>query len=282
MRKSWLNGKNVVITGASSGIGRDITKILIEKYDCQVLGIARNEQKMQNLVEELGEKKGNFSYKLFDVSKKENWQDFSKFIKKEKVKIDILINSAGQLPSFDKFENYDLESLENIMQVNFYSAVYAINNLLQNLKQSEKPIIVNIASSAALCTLPGVSLYAASKAALKNFSEALDAEYGKNLRVSLVCPGFTKTDIFRSQKYKAKNWLIDKISMSSVKMAKKIVKSIKKRRRRAVVGVDAKLMNLLYKFFPRSAARICGWFLRKFKVELFNDVFNEKKGNEND
>ena len=60
-------------------------------------------------------------------------------------------------------------------------------------------------------------------------------------------------------------------------MAKKIVKSIKKRKRRVVLGLDAKFMNLLYKLFPRSAGRICGWFLRKFKVELFNDVFNEKE-----
>ena len=105
MKKNWLNGKNVVLTGASSGIGKEITKILITEFDCLVLGIARNEEKMLKLLEELGENKGKFSYKLFDVSLKENWANFSKSLEKENFKIDVLINCAGVLPNFDKFEN---------------------------------------------------------------------------------------------------------------------------------------------------------------------------------
>lgn len=280
MKKNWLNGKNVVLTGASSGIGKEITKILIERFNCFVLGIARNEEKMLKLLEELGNKKEKLSYKLFDVSSKTNWEDFAKFLEKENISVDVLINCAGVLPNFDKFENYDLETIEKVLQVNFYSAVFAIKNLLPILRKSEKPMIVNVASSAALCTIPGTSIYSASKAALKNFSEALEAENGKNMRVSLIYPGFTKTDIFRSQKNEETNGLVDKISMSASKMAKKIVKTIKNRRRRAVVGFDAKLMNLLYKLFPRSAGRICGFVLKKAKVKLFSDVFNEK-GNGN-
>ena len=276
MKKSWLTKKNIVITGASSGIGKEITKILIKEFDCNVLGIARNEQKMLALKEELVKNQENFSFKLFDVSVKENWEDFFKFVLKQKLQIDVLINCAGQLPSFDKFENCDLEVLENIMQVNFYSAVYSTKYLLPILKQSSKPIIVNISSSASLCALPGISLYTASKSALKNFTEALDAEIGRKVRVSLVCPGFTKTDIFRNQKNTTQESIIDKISMRADKMAAKIVKAIRKRKRRSVFGVDAHLMNLLYKFFPRSAGRICGFVLKKAKVKLFSDVFNEK------
>ena len=104
MKKNWLNGKNVVLTGASSGIGKEITKILINEFDCLVLGIARNEEKMLNLIEELGEKKEKFSYKLFDVSSKTNWEDFAKFLEKENISVDVLINCAGVLPNFDKFE----------------------------------------------------------------------------------------------------------------------------------------------------------------------------------
>ena len=276
MKKSWINGKFIVLTGASSGIGRELTKILIEKHNAKVLGIARNEEKMLKLTQELGEFKENFSFKLFDVSRNENWIEFSKFIEKEKLNIDILINCAGQLPAFDKFENYDLEVVENVINVNFYSAIYSIKNLMGNIKRSEKPMIVNISSSASLCAIPGTSIYSASKSALKAFSESLDSETDKNMRVSLICPGFTKTDIFRNQAKESKNALIDKISMPADKMARKIEKSILKRKRRAVIGIDAKLMNLLYKFFPRSAARICGWVLKKFKVDLFDNVFNEK------
>ena len=279
MKKNWLNGKNVILTGASSGIGKEITKILIERFNCFVFGIARNEEKMLNLIEELGNKKEKFSYKFFDVSSKTNWEDFSNFLNNEKMQIDILINCAGILPNFDKFINYDLETIENIINVNFYSAVFAIKSLMPFLNQSKKPMILNVSSAGALCAIPGTSIYSASKSALKSFTEALDAETNKNMRVSVVCPGFTKTDLFRDQKHKGDKGIIHKISMPADKMARKIIRVIKKRCRRAVLGLDAKLINLLYKFFPRSAGRICGKFLKSAKVQLFADVFkNEESG----
>lgn len=277
MKKNWLNGKTVVLTGASSGIGKEITKILIERFNCFVFGIARNEEKMLNLIEELGNKKEKFSYKLFDVSSKVNWEDFSNFLNNEKMQIDILINCAGILPNFDKFINYDLETIENIINVNFYSAVFAIKSLMPFLNQSEKPMILNVSSAAALCAIPGTSIYSASKSALKAVTEVLDAETDRNMRVSLVCPGFTKTDLFRSQKHKTDRGLIHKISMPANKMARKIIRVIKKRCRRAVLGLDAKLMNVLYKFFPRSAGRICGKVLKSAKVQLFSDVFKNEE-----
>lgn len=277
MKKSWLNGKNVILTGASSGIGKEITKILINEFDCLVLGIARNEEKMLNLIEELGEKKEKFSYKLFDVSSKTNWEDFAKFLEKENISVDVLINCAGVLPNFDKFINYDLKTIENIINVNFYSAVYSTKALFSNLEKSEKPMILNVSSAGALCAIPGTSIYSASKSALKSFTEALDAETNKNMRVSVVCPGFTKTDLFRDQKHKGDKGIIHKISMPADKMARKIIRVIKKRCRRAVLGLDAKLINLLYKFFPRSAGRICGKVLKSAKVQLFSDVFKNEE-----
>ena len=66
----WLKNKKVVLTGASSGIGKEITKILIEKYDCFVLGIGQNEQNMIELKNLLKERSHHFSYNLFDVSNK--------------------------------------------------------------------------------------------------------------------------------------------------------------------------------------------------------------------
>ena len=65
MKKNYLFNKTVVITGASGGLGFAIAKILIEKYNCKIIGIARNEEKMLNSIQTLGEKKCNFSYHLF-------------------------------------------------------------------------------------------------------------------------------------------------------------------------------------------------------------------------
>ena len=64
MGKCWLDNKTCVITGASSGIGRFISKILIEKHNCHIIGVGRSEEKMKNFISELKDKKDNFEYKL--------------------------------------------------------------------------------------------------------------------------------------------------------------------------------------------------------------------------
>ena len=66
--KNWLKDQTIVITGASSGIGRELSKLFIEKTGAHVIGIGRSEEKMKNFVAELGEKSELFSYELFDVS----------------------------------------------------------------------------------------------------------------------------------------------------------------------------------------------------------------------
>ncbi len=272
----WLKNKKVVLTGASSGIGKEITKILIEKYDCFVLGIGQNGQKMIELKNLLKEKSHHFSYNLFDVSSKENWDKFVKELEDKNWEADMLINCAGMLPKFDRFENYSLELLDVVMKTNFYSAVYAIKAMLPILKKSQSPAIVNVSSSASLCALPGITYYTASKSALKNFTEALASEYKNKIYVGLICPGFTRTNIFRNQDKQVEKSIVYKFSMNVDKMAKKIVKAIKRKKKRAVIGSDACLMNMLYKLCPKSASDICGGVLKKFKVELFEDVF--KKG----
>ena len=77
MKKTWLNEKTIIITGASSGIGRELARRLIERNGCHIIGIGRNEDKMQKFKSELGEKGVNFEFKLFDVSVEENWKHFA-------------------------------------------------------------------------------------------------------------------------------------------------------------------------------------------------------------
>ncbi len=272
MKKTWLYQKTVIVTGASSGIGRELCIRLVKNHGCKVIGVARCEEKCLALRTELGD---NFLYQLFDVSQKSAWQGFSAWLKEHGHTPDVLINNAGMLPPFTRFDALNIDDFERVMNVNFYSIVYGCNELLPLLKQSSTPAILNIASSAALCALPGITGYASSKAAVKSFTESLTAEYDKkDFYVGLILPGFTLTDIFRlHQKDENADKLIASIAMPQGKMADKIERALIRKKRRKIFGVDAVGMNILYKLFPASAATFCGNILRMAKTTLFDGVF---------
>lgn len=272
MKEKWIDNKTIIVTGASSGIGKSLCRLLVQKYNCRVIGVARSEEKCATLKEELGEK---FDYRLFDVGEKNNWQNFAEELKKEGTMPDLLINNAGMLPPFCVFRKTDPAQFERVIHTNFLSVVYACYALLPLLTQSEQGGVVNISSSSALCTLPGVTAYASSKAAVKNFTESLASEYAKkDFYVGLVLPGFTMTDIFREQKSGKADGLIATVATPCEKMVKKIERAIVRKKRRCVFGVDAHGMNLLYRLFPSAAASVCGSVLRLFHLDLFSDVFD--------
>ena len=196
MRKNWLNENTVVITGASSGFGKLLSEKLIKNHNCKVIGIARTQSKLEALKQSLGD---NFTFCAFDVGNKSKWLEFDQYLTEQGIQIDILINNAGVLPPFAHFHNYSAEDIERVMQTNFFASVYSINSLLPHLKKSAYSAIINVSSSAALCTVSGTRAYSASKSALKSLTESLILE-NKKTYGSIVCPGFAKTDILRSQK----------------------------------------------------------------------------------
>ena len=110
MDQNWMNNTTVIVTGASGGMGKGIAESLIVDHGCTVIGIARSEEKMKKVVEELGPNAEKFSYKLFDVSVEQNWIDFAKYLEDNDIHPDILVNNAGILPKFDRFEHYSMAS----------------------------------------------------------------------------------------------------------------------------------------------------------------------------
>lgn len=275
---NWLVGKNIILTGASSGIGKEVAKILVSPpLNCKVLGIARTEEKLKELKDELGE---NFNYFPMDTSKKESWESLKEYIKAQNFKVDVLINNAGRMHQFIATKKLDIKTIENVMDVNYYSVVYSINTLLEDVLKSSTPAIVNICSSSALCTVPGVAGYSASKAALKAYSETLALDLKGKAYVSTIFPGVTTTNIFNSKDNaspiidKKDKGIVDFISTPADKMAKKIVRAIKKKKRRKVLGWDAKLMNFGYKIMPNSVPKIINFVFKKSKKDSFKDIYN--------
>ena len=277
MDKNWLDNKTVIVTGASSGMGKGITEKLIKEHGCTVLGVARSQQKMEALVAELGEYADKFSYQLFDVSDRANWDNYLNYLNENNIKPDILINNAGILPKFDKFQHYSIEDIEKAMNINFYSAVYSMHALLPLLLESPSPAIINIDSSAALMSLAGTSVYSASKAALKSLTESMREELRGKCYVGIVCPGFTKTDIFRNQSSsdeKAQK-MLNMVSTSCDTMVKWIMNGINKQHELIVFCMDAAFMNYFGRLLPVQGGRLFSAVMKMSKLPLFDGIFKE-------
>lgn len=275
MNRCWYDYKTVIITGASSGMGKGLAERLIKDHNCRVIGIARTESKLRDFKEELGSKSQYFTYYPFDVSVKENWESFAAQLVKDGIQPDILINNAGILPKFNRFSKITVDEVNHAMQINFFSAVYSINALLPIILKSTTPGIVNISSSAALCALAGTTVYSASKSALKSFTDALREEHRKNCYVGLVCPGFTKTDIFRNQGKSSQKTqkALNFVSTDCDTMVGLIERGIWKKRADMVFGMDAHAMSVGNKLLGTTCSRLASKVLEIADLSIFRDVF---------
>lgn len=280
-KKDLLYGKTVIISGASGGIGFNVAKVLIEKYDCKIIGIARNEQKIKTAIETLGDKKQNFSYRLFDVKEKENWLNLAEELKKEGIVPDILINNAGFMLPFTKIENVSFDEVDEIVKTNFVSYVYSVKTLLPLLKKAPRPAVFNVSSAAGLFPVVGESMYCSTKYAVRAFTQTLAVDYGKKIFFGGIYPGFIKTDLFSRMGVKKENMdIVNGFTMPVDKAAKKIVKGIYKRKRNTVIGRDGRLLNFIGRLFPKAGAKLVAFVLKKSKLELFDGVFKENENAE--
>lgn len=269
MNKYFNVQTTILVTGASSGIGKNLSELLITKYGAKVIGVGRSEEKLNKVKELLGE---NFTPIIADVQEESEWQKLKTYVESNNLTLGGIINCAGVLPEFSAFTPKYFEENESVIKINYLSVIYSAKYFLPTLQSLDKAVLVNISSSSALCPFAGISLYSSTKAAVERFSECLAYE-NKKVKVVTVMPGFTKTDVLRSQNFSSKEkGLIDKISANPKRVAKKILRKANRGKKRVITGFDAHLMNFLFKFFPRTAPRLIGWFLRKTKMKIFEKI----------
>lgn len=280
MSRYVLKGKTFVITGASGGIGFNVAKILVEKYDCKVIGIARNEEKVLSAIKTLKRNAENFSYQLFDVTDREKWAQLYEYLVKNEIFPDGLINNAGFMLPFARFDKYSDEEILEIVKTDFLSVCFATKTLLPLIKKSDAPLLANVSSAAGICPVVGESLYSAMKYAVKGFTETLIQDYKKRIYVAGIYPGFIKTNILhRMSVVDKENKLIQKLMMPAEKAAAKIVKGLSKRKKRIVMGKDGRAMSFFMRIMPNTTPSIVSSVLKKSKLELFDEVFDYNKNN---
>jgi len=254
-----FNNKVVIITGVSSGIGKACAFEFADNGATVVLA-ARRENELKKVEEEIKIQGGAaFSIKT-DVR---NIEDCKNLIDKtvEKFgKIDVLINNAG-ISMRATFEDLDLSVIKEVMDTNFYGAVYCTKFALPYLLK-QKGTVICVSSISGLTPLPGRTGYCASKYAMDGFFNTLRLENIKNgLNVLVVHPGFTSSNIRNvalnklgiSQKETPRDE--DKM-MSANKVAQIIAKATFKREKELILTVQGKFIVWLHKNFPSITGRL--------------------------
>ncbi len=189
-----MTGKVCVVTGASSGIGRQ-TAVDLAGEGAAVCVAARREECLRALVEELGG--SPHSYVAIDVSNGDDVSKLADHVRETYGRCDVLVNNAGisGRGGFDRPEA--LGELHRVMATNFFGAAYCTSELLDLLVSSAPSHIVNVASMAGRIATPGVSAYCASKFALVGWTESIQPELAKRgVFVSSIEPGFVPTEGF--------------------------------------------------------------------------------------
>ncbi len=275
---NWLNGEYVLLTGASGGIGRELTKRLILHYGAKVIGVGRSEEKLLALQNSLGEHVSSFQFYALDVSKKENWTLLKADLQNREIAPVLLINNAGVFPPLQVGTENSAALIEQTLQANFLSCIYGVEAISPILKNAGNytPAIVNVCSSAALCPVIGAAAYAASKSAMKGYTETLQLEETGKKYVGIFYPGTTATDLFRDDSNVTES-AMNKIACSPQKMAKKLAHKIYRRKKRGVIGWEAKLMNLMAKLMPVKGPAFIRWVMKLTKSKAFDNVFKEEK-----
>ena len=262
-----LYGKTVIVTGASGGLGAALTKRLLEHYRCRVIGVARHEEGLKALAASLGDAGDRFDYRVMDVTDREAWKALAADIPEA----DVLIQNAGMLPRFSRFGGYTPEEAAEGMAVNWQSVLYGCEAFLPLLTQKTGSALLLISSADALCPLAGTSVYSAAKSAVRALAETLREEYRGKLYVPVICPGFIRTGIMRSQRHSVSP-LVNAVSMPADRAAGILLRRAEQHRDRIVFGADAHAMSFFYRVAPVWSLRCGCWILKRSGLELFRDL----------
>jgi NADP-dependent 3-hydroxy acid dehydrogenase YdfG len=254
-----FNGKVVIITGASSGIGKACAFEFADNGASVVLA-ARQENELKKTEEEIKMHGGDAMSVKTDVRNIEDCKMLiTKTLEKYK-KIDVLINNAG-ISMRASFEDLDLSVIKELMDTNFYGAVYCTKFALPYLLE-QKGTIIGISSISGLTPLPGRTGYCASKYAMDGFFDTLRLEtINKGLKVLVVHPGFTSSNIRKAalnklgvpQNETPRN---ESKMMSPKEVARIIVKATLNRDKNLILTHQGKLIVWLHKNFPNIADRL--------------------------
>ncbi len=253
--------KVFVVTGGGNGIGRELVLNLLGK-GATVAAVDINEDGLRETVELAGDKKDKLSTYVVDITQRDKVEGLPAEIINNHGVVDGLINNAGIIQPFVRFNDLSFDAIDRVLNVNLYGTIYMIKAFLPHLLKRPEGHIVNISSMGGFLPVPGQTLYGASKAGVKLLTEGLNSELlDTNVRVLVVFPGAIGTNIA------VNSGLGDSFGADSGEQsdfpttapseaARVIVDGIERDSYRVLIGSDSKMMDLLYRLSPKRAAGI--------------------------
>ena len=190
-----FGGCNALITGASAGIGREFARQLAGRAQSLIL-VARRQQRLNELRDGLTQQHPNLRIQVreTDLADLPQIEELTTWLERERIDVDLLINNAG-LGDSGPFATSDLRRNEQMMLVNMVALTSLTRHLLPQMIARKRGGILNVSSSAAFLPIPNFAVYAATKAYVTSFSEALRAElHGTGVSVCALCPGPVHTE----------------------------------------------------------------------------------------
>jgi short-subunit dehydrogenase len=219
-----LKNKIVLITGASSGIGRCIAYDFSKFQLKTLILIARNQSKLNETASSIKQKSFEILPISCDVSKKEEVKHLGKVIHDRYGYVDILVNNAG-VGQFGSVEKISIEEIERVSFTNYFGMIYFTKTFLDSMIKRNTGHIINIASLAASFGIPGMAAYCGSKFAMLGFSESLNRELKETgIKVSVISPIGVKTNFFNNEYFDYKFPM--KYMLNPEKVSKAVLSSI--------------------------------------------------------
>lgn len=253
IKKEKERKKIAVVTGASSGMGREFVRAIARDYEKsiqEIWVIARRRERLEELQKELSK-----SMKLrlisLDITDDDSYEEYVTRLKKENPKVCILVNSAGY-GKIGEFKESPREDALGMVKLNCEALVKVTYDTLPYMVKKGK--IIQLASAASFLPQPSFAIYAASKAFVTSFSNALSWELSKRqITVTAVCPGPVKTEFFDIAEENSSIPLYKKLIMANpVKVVRKAMRDMRLGKNISVYGITMNAFRILCKVCPNK------------------------------
>jgi len=258
---TFLKGGVAVVTGAGSGIGRALAQQLAAAGSALALADI-DEAGLEQTAQSLAKNDVLVTTHVVDVAKEEDVKSFAGEVKERHGRVTLLINNAGVSLHGD-FEEISLDDFRWLMGINFWGTVYGVRYFLPLLERERRAHIVNLSSVFGIIAPAGQAPYAASKFAVRGFTEALRHELeGSNVFVSCIHPGGIRTPIARHSRLGAGTPAarreeniarFERLARTPPEAAAaKILRGVERRAPRILIGMDAYQIDFLQRLLPAT------------------------------